>query len=161
MSKIKNKKRLSTVAVAFAIIFVAGVVYAATAGALTFQGTVTIDPNANLVLSSSDSSVSISSDGQTATFTIEFADASDTVSVPMKVANEGNVDALIAGAVRGAGGSAGVEYSGHEILFDETIPVGGDEDFDLEFSLNQADAEVMAGLTAFTFTFMLDYDIVP
>ena len=159
MSKIKNKKRLSTLAIVLAVVFVAGVVYAATAGALTFQGTVTLDPDVSLVLSSDDPNVSITVDGQIATFTLELPDASDEVEVDMTVTNEGNTAAKIADDLRDKGGSAGLLIEGYEPILDQVLDVGEDEDFTLKFSLNPTDPDVQAGATVFTFTFMIDYEI--
>jgi len=159
MSKIKNKKRLSTMVVAFAIIFAAGVVYAATTGALTFQGTVTLDPDVSLVLSSTDPNVDISTDGQIATFTIQLPDASDDLDIDMTVTNEGNTAAIIADALRDQGGSAGLIITGYDVLFDKDLDVGAHEDFTLNFSLDPTDQDVQDGMTVFSFTFMLDYQI--
>jgi len=159
MSKIKNKKRLSTLAIVLAIVFAAGVVYAATAGALTFQGNVNLDPNVSLVLTSAidnDPRVSISSDGQSATFTIQLPDENANEVVGLRVTNNGNIDAKTADDIRDYFASQAVVITGYDDIEGESIAIGNHIDFNLDFSLDEAH---IGDLTVFTFTFLLDYEI--
>ena len=159
MSKIKNKKRLSTLAIVLAIVFAAGVVYAAAAGALTFQGNVNLDPNVSLVLTSAidnDPRVSISSDGQSATFTIQLPDENANEVVGLRVTNNGNIDAKTADDIRDYFASQAVVITGYDDIEGESIAIGDHIDFSLDFSLDETH---IGDLTVFTFTFLLDYEI--
>ena len=146
-------------AVILALMLTVSVVYAAFAGALTFQGTVTLSPETNLIFVSNDSRAYVSADGQIVTFTIELDTPADNEIIPLEVVNSGNTTVKIADFIRDYEGSTAVEITGHDVLLGETLNAGASIIFAMTFGLYEADSNSLD--TQHNFKFMLDYEMVP
>jgi hypothetical protein len=79
-----------------------GIVYAATTGLLNFSGTAVVNPNAKVIFDDATitggtgtSDYTISSDGQTLTFTADFNGSANTITVYADVENTGNVPVVL------------------------------------------------------------------
>jgi len=96
----RNKKKLATVLAIFSLILAIGIVYAAVAGTLTFNGTVNLDDFVkldivNASVNDAGSSINVSPDKQSATLVANPAAPGDAVTFSFKVQNVGNADAVI------------------------------------------------------------------
>ena len=159
MLKLKKKKRLSVFATIFALVLTASVVYAAFAGALTFQGSVTLSPETSLIFINNDSRTKVSDDGQIITFTIDLDNPLQTVDISLKVHNNGNTTVKVADQIRDYIGSPAVIYYGLEALLDQIVSAGETIEFDMTFGLDVNDPYALD--TKHEFKFMLDYEMVP
>ena len=104
-----KKRNLITALVLFSIVLCVGIVYAATAGLLTFTGSATLSENVRLDIVSASAAtspgtsleatagISVSGDKQTATLTANLEYPGDKATYTFSVQNTGSVDAEITG----------------------------------------------------------------
>ena len=110
MSKLKNKKHLSTFLIIFALMLVTGIVYAIGAGQLIFSGDVTLHPiiepppvelkivpanDTSTSPNGSSGTMTVASDGKSADITIEFTGPGEALTFSFRVENTGDAAAVI------------------------------------------------------------------
>ena len=170
---IKNKKYLSTILLAFAFILIAGVVYAAANGQLTFDGNVrlfppTLDQDAKLIIipaedpkptpNGSKGGMRVVSDDR-AEIEVEIHAPDKSVAVSFQLKNDGKVPVVI-NAVRPINENPDIfaiggdydEFDGYRIEPGETEPLTS---FAIEVISKQAYAD-----DKYTFTIEMDYEAV-
>ena len=169
---VKTNKRLSSLLVIFAIVLIAGVVYAAATGQLVFNGMVTLNAGQNVELiivpdddpdptaKGSTGSMTVSSDGQSADIEVNLIEPGESVTLSFQVENTGDLPALI-NAITTTNTNAEIVISGdYTEIEGETVDIG--ETFPL-FPVDitvtwpgSGDAETDAG--TYSFTIELDYE---
>jgi len=177
MLKFKNQRKLAALGLVFALMLIAGTVYAALSGTLTFDGTVILsggDVELTIEYYPEESSVSgygdielISNDGQTATFTVTLKEPGEYAYVPFDIRNTGSLDAEIT-AVNLSGGVTAVDPTGNDpdaVILTESFPSLGTQDalidvgdyktyyFEIEW-----DEDYSSETGEYTFTVTLDYE---
>jgi len=184
----KNQKRLVSVALVCAIMFVVGAVYAAANGTLLFDGKATLTPNeVELVIRTWDDSatgtndymedsltdgsagtMTVSADGQTATIEVGLVAPGDTLTFEFWVENTKTTDAEIT-AVNVTNDTEillGGDYA--DILTNDNVIIGGGQSglYSIEVTWNPAEPDATSDSdgdgvpdTFFVFTIELPYQL--
>jgi len=104
MIKFKNQRKLVKLGSVFALVLVAGVVYAALSGTLTFNGVVNLGGNVELTIIDTDDhqypngvevDVEVAGDGQSADFTVTLNSSDDYATIRFEIENTGTLPAEV------------------------------------------------------------------
>jgi hypothetical protein len=176
MLKFKNQRKLTTLGLVFALMLIAGVVYAAVSGTLTFNGTVIlgggefglkiVELDGSHLITNGEIEVDVAADGQSATFTVTLEGPGDYADIWFEIQNTGSLDFDVA-SVGGVPISVTASGTGDTdaIITGLTFPAMGDTIYagtaeDAVFSVEWDDAYPDEA-DVYTFTVTLDYEQAP
>ena len=180
MFNLRRKKRLTTLAIVFALLLVTSVVYALGVGALNFQGNVSLAPVGELIivvtegesgtdlLNSSYGTMTVSTDGKTATISGRLMGAGESLEFEFYVENTGtvdyeiiNVDEVITPPVGLVGSNPFALGGDFSDLEGEIIDVGSTSFPPSLLTVEWTDGVNDSAEGDFEFTITLDYDPAP